>query len=272
MLKRLITGVVLVLVIAGFFFLRNIHTAFFQILIMLLSALGSYEVARALGQRIAPAQKWVAVFTSAVTAPISYFLGLEGALLCLVFSAVLQLALAVICYERVTPEGLGGGILAAFYPSALLIPMTLANQLVAYSTEALLVIFLVPSCADTFAFFVGSLLKGPKLCPKISPKKTISGAIGGVLGGMIGGALIYLIYGLAFKNDVSSIWLLILAGGVGAVLTALGDLIESVIKRKVGIKDMGNILPGHGGIMDRIDGISFACPFVYLCFRLFLMI
>jgi phosphatidate cytidylyltransferase len=57
----------------------------------------------------------------------------------------------------------------------------------------------------------------------------------------------------------------------GSVLTEFGDLVESIIKRKVGIKDMGKIMPGHGGVMDRIDGILFACPFVFACFRLFML-
>ena len=88
---------------------------------------------------------------------------------------------------------------------------------------------------------------------------------------MIGAFVIYLIYGVAFSKPVPEWWFFLIVGVLCSVLTQFGDLVESVIKRKVGIKDMGNILPGHGGIMDRIDGISFVCPIVYVCFRLLLI-
>ncbi len=91
------------------------------------------------------------------------------------------------------------------------------------------------------------------------------------MGGAVGALAIYFVYGVAFSNPVPKLWATMLIGVGAALLTEFGDLVESIIKRKAGIKDMGNILPGHGGSMDRIDGILFACPFVYACFRLLLL-
>ena len=266
MLKRIITGAALVAVVAGFFFLRIISPALFEILIFLLSVVGSYEVARAFGESIRPAQKWTAVFFSAMFTPVHLFFGLAGAAFVAVTAVAAQLSLTVILYGKAKTGGAALAIAATFYPALLLVTMSAANFMNEYSTAALLMIFIISPFADTFAYFVGSLIKGPKLCPSISPKKTVSGAIGGVSGGILGALGIYFIYGTVLGNPVPAWWFCLIAGTVGSILTEFGDLVESVIKREVGIKDMGNVLPGHGGIMDRIDGISFACPFIYFCF------
>ncbi len=111
---------------------------------------------------------------------------------------------------------------------------------------------------DTVAFFVGRKLGGPKLWPEISPKKTISGAIGGVFGAAIGA----LIFGLAVVPNVDAI-AYIVTGAVISVAGQLGDLIESAYKRAAGVKDSGKLLPGHGGMLDRVDSLLFAAPFAY---------
>jgi phosphatidate cytidylyltransferase len=120
------------------------------------------------------------------------------------------------------------------------------------------------------AYFVGSTVKGPKLCPNISPNKTISGAIGGLVGGIIGAVLVCLIVHSPSEYFFTEKWQEVIAyaiiGLFGAILTELGDLVESLMKRKLGIKDMGRILPGHGGIMDRIDGLLFAAPLTAFVF------
>jgi phosphatidate cytidylyltransferase len=150
--------------------------------------------------------------------------------------------------------------------------MALANNFANNSLVALLLMFIVPPFADMFAYWVGITLKGKKLCPKISPKKTISGAIGGLIGGVIGAIALYFIAkatGILVYNYVFPGWLAFgLIGLGGAFLCELGDLIESVIKRQLGIKDMGNLIPGHGGVMDRVDSIIFTAPFIYLIFVL----
>ena len=118
----------------------------------------------------------------------------------------------------------------------------------------------------------GKIKKGnvKKLCPNLSPKKTVAGAIGGLVGGGLSGLICYFI----FKGQILSLGLslplvwLIGIGVVGSVLTQAGDLFESYVKRKVNIKDMGKIMPGHGGVMDRIDGTLFLAVFLFIVFLL----
>ena len=110
---------------------------------------------------------------------------------------------------------------------------------------------------DICAYFAGVTMGKHKLCPIISPKKTWEGAIGGVLGSMI----LCLIFGLIFMKD--AIVLCLIIGFLGSIISMFGDLTASIFKRKMGIKDYGNLIPGHGGIMDRFDSILFTAPLVY---------
>ena len=118
---------------------------------------------------------------------------------------------------------------------------------------------------DTFAYFTGVKLGKHKLCPKISPKKTVEGAIGGVLG-----ALVINVIALAISNAwlfhrpiPIPLWAMAIFSVALSVISMFGDLSASTIKRNFGIKDFGNIIPGHGGVMDRMDSISFVTPVVY---------
>lgn len=121
--------------------------------------------------------------------------------------------------------------------------------------------FLTAWLSDTFAYFTGITFGKNKLCPKISPKKTIEGSLGGILGSVISS----LIAGIIFNNLGFSISLIhygiigVLSGAMGQI----GDLFASSIKRFCKIKDYGNIIPGHGGILDRFDSILFTAPTVY---------
>jgi phosphatidate cytidylyltransferase len=117
-------------------------------------------------------------------------------------------------------------------------------------------IFIISFMTDTFAYFSGYLFGKHKLIPSISPKKTIEGAIGGILGSTICCAL----FGYIFKLDITH---MILIGSIGSVVAQLGDLFASAIKRYVGIKDYGKLIPGHGGILDRFDSVILVAPFVY---------
>jgi phosphatidate cytidylyltransferase len=118
--------------------------------------------------------------------------------------------------------------------------------------------------SDTGAFFVGKIIGGPKLAASISPKKTISGAIGGIViaGGM---ALAYNTYILRpfAQLTMTPFGVAIFAVAI-AVAAMLGDLAESALKREAGVKDASNIIPGHGGVLDRLDSILFVLPTAYL--------
>lgn len=124
-----------------------------------------------------------------------------------------------------------------------------------------LLIFLGAWMTDTGAYFVGMLLGRHKLIPEVSPKKTVEGAIGGIFGCAIG----YGIYGLILEHvySVKVHYLLLMALAILiSVVSQLGDLIASYIKRERGIKDYGFIFPGHGGVMDRFDSIIAVAPVI----------
>lgn len=117
--------------------------------------------------------------------------------------------------------------------------------------------------SDTFALFAGLLCGKHKLTP-VSPKKTVEGVVGGLIGGVLGLSLVkglgLWLLGLPFLT-----WgQVVLVGLTGSVVSQIGDLSFSVIKREFGVKDYGKILPGHGGVLDRFDSVTFVAPFIWL--------
>ncbi len=111
--------------------------------------------------------------------------------------------------------------------------------------------------SDIFAYFTGMLLGRHKLCPTLSPKKTIEGAVGGVIGSLA----LCTLFGFVFLKPYLVHCIVI--GLLASPVSMLGDLTASAYKRTMGIKDYGNLIPGHGGAMDRIDSVLFTAPFVY---------
>ena len=128
-----------------------------------------------------------------------------------------------------------------------------------------LLVFITAWVSDSMAYIVGSLIGKHKLIPEVSPKKTVEGAVGGVVFAIIG----CLLYGLIIEllTDVEANYLsLSLIGLTLSVVSQLGDLIASLIKREYGVKDYSNLLPGHGGIMDRFDSVlAVSTPLMVMC-------
>jgi phosphatidate cytidylyltransferase len=116
---------------------------------------------------------------------------------------------------------------------------------------------------DTFAYLTGSLIGKTPFFPRISPKKTWEGTLGGIFFTVI------IAWGISYYLNVytPNQWVAIAASV--AIFGTLGDLIESMLKRSVGVKDSGNIMPGHGGFLDRFDSFVFLLPFVWIVLRLF---
>lgn len=126
--------------------------------------------------------------------------------------------------------------------------------------------FLTAWFTDTFAYFVGIYMGRVKLCPKVSPKKTVEGAVGGIAGSIALCTLSgYIINNLGI--DIKIIHFVI-TGFLCGIASEIGDLAASYIKRYTGIKDYGNVIPGHGGILDRFDSILFTAPVIYYYFTL----
>ncbi|GAA0723006.1 phosphatidate cytidylyltransferase [Clostridium malenominatum] len=122
-------------------------------------------------------------------------------------------------------------------------------------------IFLSSWVCDTAAYYAGKFFGKNKLCPIISPKKTVEGAIGGLLGSSLACGL----FGVYLKGQGVPIPIIhfFLIGGISGVLVQFGDLVASSIKRYLGVKDYSNLIPGHGGILDRFDSILFASVVIY---------
>ena len=191
-------------------------------------------------------------------------------------------ALLVFAHERVSLESTGCALLSYIYPSFFLLVLAVCNHLEKYSELAILFVFVICPFADSLAFVFGKSFgkKLPaKMAPHVSPKKTLIGGVGGLLGGAVGAVVIFFAcYGLTKLDGAGFVaplnWSLSLDSlniiffiGLGILTSAFsqfGDLVESAIKRKLGIKDMGRILPGHGGILDRIDSSLYASLVVCL--------
>lgn len=134
----------------------------------------------------------------------------------------------------------------------------------------ILLVFIIAWFSDTFAYYVGRYLGKRKfqrkLCPEVSPKKTVVGFIGGIIGSVVG----VLLWANFIMGIDSPLYQLILFGIIAGIISQIGDLVASLLKRYIGIKDYGNIIPGHGGILDRFDSILFIIPIVYYYIKLFL--
>ncbi len=201
------------------------------------------------------------------------------------------LALLVFRHEETTLESTGYALLSLVYPSNLIVVLAVCNHFESYSALALLFVFVLCPFADSFALVFGRWLgkRFPKkMAPHVSPKKTVVGGLGGLFGGALGGAVIFFCYyGLTlipadvlalslareeFTFNLPEALFFIGLGVLTAVFSTFGDLVESAIKRKAGIKDMGKLLPGHGGILDRIDSSLYAGLIVCLVMVIRIMI
>lgn len=178
--------------------------------------------------------------------------------------------------------------LGLIYPSLLFLSMVFLNHFDEIGVESianyggilslviLIFAFLIPMFTDSFAMLCGMLFGGKKLAPKISPNKTISGSVGGTVFCILLSACVYLILGAIDYFSVAlntlEIWKLLLIVAAGSVIAQCGDLFESALKRKAGVKDTGKVLPGHGGMLDRIDSYIFVSPVLLFAFFLVLVI
>ena len=140
------------------------------------------------------------------------------------------------------------------------------------SAQALIVLTMGASAlADTIAMFGGMLFGKHKLCPRVSPKKTVEGLAFQILGGVFGAFVCYFVFRQWFPGsffDSAAWWHVTACGLLVAGVTALGDLCASSLKRACGIKDFGHLLPGHGGMLDRVDGIIWSSCAVWFFAKL----
>ena len=296
MLKRLLTGIVIIALTIGFFALRFVSPYFLDIYFGAIVLFAGFEMSRAFKNQnklndiyfiwAFPVLAYIAIVLCA-NAHLNVFLTMLimlGVLL-VVFSTNIvynHLSKNRLNREMVNISYIGDfkkyatkkSLLNLFimaYPCLILSMFFVINHFTDFQTFVelksnhieilmLVMIFVSAIITDTGAYLIGGGLKGPKLCPKISPNKTISGAVGGVVLTISISMLLYIIFaavgynGLFVDKGITVLHFAIF-GLIASIFTQLGDIFASYIKRKNDIKDYGKLLPGHGGLMDRVDGL-----------------
>ena len=202
------------------------------------------------------------LFTSLVLISLSIFLIIKGSYFFIFFLGIILL-ISIYEWSQMTKNLYQTKIFGIIFVCLSIYSAYLFRE--EYSYPFFLFAISISVLTDLGGYFFGKLFKGPKLS-KVSPNKTYSGVIGGFLLSMIGGILIIklITYSSMTINDLIIILVSIF---LISLISQLGDLLISYFKRKSKIKDTGKILPGHGGLLDRIDGIIFAVPFSYLLFH-----
>lgn len=190
------------------------------------------------------------------------FDGQQWTLPLLVVLFILCMAVYVFAFPKYQTEQVMGAFFGMFYAGILLSCLYLTREM-SDGLYLVWLIFLSSWGCDTSAYCVGILFGKHKMTPELSPKKTVEGGIGGV----VGAGLLGLIYGAVFSVQMDEFANPALACAaicmIGALISQVGDLAASAIKRNHGIKDYGKLIPGHGGIMDRFDSIIFTAPMIY---------
>ena len=282
MLKRAVTAIVLVGYAFAMLYLGTaVHYGFLDALIMSFAFVGTYEMYHTF-RKSEYKNSWGAPLLLCVAIyPLWYFLGYKGILIALSLS--ICLALAVFTFKaEMELKDLLATIFSLIYPMALVsLAFALSREFPCGGTFAISFAIFLPVFSDTFAYLVGSTLGKKKLCPSISPKKTVAGAIGGLLGSVLCAVTFFLLFDLyavipvgyvTFSDSVAvRAVVFVVLGIVGGVLAEIGDLAASRIKRTMNIKDFGNIFPGHGGVLDRLDSIMFTLVMLFTAFTFMYM-
>ena len=272
-MKRFLTGMLLTLITVAGFFLREIDYKIFDVIVLAVAVISSVEFNKTLKDRTSKTQKILSVTFTVVAFLVAVFIKKS------LFTVVFLYFSCTLVYSALSESSnkvdkMAYYSLSLFYPTIPLIFISLINQMGSFSLFALIILLSTTTATDTYAYFVGSKLKGRKLCEKISPNKTVSGAVGGLIGGTITGVLVYYIFKLfgaspfVGATELSAVAFIVISSTLSSIVTQLGDLFESSIKRSLGVKDMGSLLPGHGGMLDRIDGLMFNSVAVYFCYTL----
>lgn len=227
-------------------------------MIALFTAIGLHEFYKmALPKR--NIESWLAILsgTSSIFLPLFKDNRLPLAAIALFFLLFALIFLFRINKIETAAREISYAVLAFVYIPLLLTHLVLLRQ-TTFGIQWLFVIMLIVMTNDSTAYYTGSAFGKHRLYPLVSPKKSIEGAIGGLCGSMAG----TLIARATFFTQLTIVDALLTAIIIG-ILGQTGDLFESLLKRSFGVKDSGNIIPGHGGVLDRLDSIIFAAPVTY---------
>ena len=274
MKQRIITGIFIIAVTLPIVLLSDYIV--YPIAIGLCSLMAMFEILRVLGLEKRWSVSLPTYIISALMPVFAYdlFLG-EGAVyaenyillcMCIIFTYLLYImGASVFSKGKLSVTSAATVFMMLTYVVSSFTALSLIRYIEGGEVIFVLV-FIVAWISDVGAYFVGSLLGKHKLIPEVSPKKTVEGAIGGIVIAI----LAFLLYGWGvelFTDYEANYAVLAISGGILAVISQVGDLIASLLKREHEIKDYSNILPGHGGIMDRFDSIiAVSTPLLAIAF------
>lgn len=227
----------------------------------IISLIGMFELYRVFG-----IEKEIAGFAGYLAAVLYYihlaFDFIPDTMMLVLGLLVLLMFIYVFSYPKYKTEQILAAFFGVFYVAVMLSFVYQTREL-SMGAYTVWLIFLCSWGCDTCAYCVGMLIGKHKMAPKLSPKKSIEGAVGGV----VGAALLAIIYGFVFQDamgvDNTTIWFMAGICAVGALISMVGDLTASAIKRNYEIKDYGKLIPGHGGILDRFDSVIFTAPVIF---------
>lgn len=265
MLKRTLTGILLLGFLLLILFLSSFSRLVFDALVLLFSFFALYEMYAAMKRLDYHPSGITFIVLGAATFPLAYFFDFTG----LLFAFLLAFLTAFVVYIFNSKKTFKDFILTvtlSVYPMLMLaLSFVLNNK---YGMIPVLFALSSALMCDTVAYYGGSFWGKKKIFPKISPKKTYVGSILGLFGGALGGLVIYALFEVAhypayiiftFSSVTKYPYLLyIFIGMIMAVASQIGDLAASRIKREVGLKDYGSMMGAHGGVMDRIDSVLFS--------------
>lgn len=263
MKQRLISSffgiIILVLVLLG-------NQQIFDVVVTLISAMAIYEVVSAVGLKEYKPMIALAVLMPVALTIVSYISQEYVATAIFLFIA-LFLIMMLFNHKEYTFSKVSLFITVSTMISLSFLHVIMVRRLGNENLDVL-VVLIGSWITDTCAYFTGFFLGKHKLAPEISPKKTIEGSIGGILGVIL--TLVAYAYAIGNIMNVSvNVVSAVVIGLVAGIVSQFGDLCASIIKREHNIKDFGNIMPGHGGVMDRFDSLLFVAPAVYYILKFY---
>lgn len=258
---RLISGILLV--IAALLTIISGNYVLF-VTLLCVSLLGMQELYKAMGVHKDQTEFLeLAGYLGAILYYVSLLLGFERyGTMAILIALILIMFVYVFSYPKYNASQVMATFFGVVYVAVMLSFILLTRNL----PDGKFIVWLIFLCSwgcDTCAYCVGMLIGKHKMAPVLSPKKSIEGAVGGV----VGAALLGVIYAVATHGAMLEYAVIC---GVGALISMVGDLAASAIKRNQGIKDYGKLIPGHGGILDRFDSVIFTAPVIYYLAKMIL--
>ncbi len=272
-LKKTLTGLLMLAILMGFIFLTSLWNGqgqyFFDALVLIVLCLSTYEMYKCTKAKGYNVELIPLIVVVVGVYPAIKFLGYFGFFMVLCSGMILSFCFFVFD-QRVSLKDMLMTLFIMLYPITPI--MCVLQTINAYGMLPFLLAAASAMLADTIAYYAGSAIKGPKIFPKVSPNKTYSGSFFGLLGGVGGALIVYAMFEVAklpvnapvlFSNvlDLPILFYVFMGLAIG-VVSEVGDLFASRVKRELGLKDFSNLLGSHGGLMDRLDSIIFAVLFV----------